>query len=94
MGKKLYDFETFKKFGMYEQHSLKHDSPSAINRQVCFKKLRIIVEEVDEPVEVYQQRLQHLWDTCNNNHNVEPIRSAAKSIGYELKNSYGTKIKK
>lgn len=94
MGKRLYNFETFKKFGMYEEHTLKHDSPSAVNREVRFKKFRIIVEEVDEPVEIYQQRLQYLWDTCDNHHNVEAIRNGAKSIGYELKNSYGTKRNK
>ncbi len=88
------EFETFRKFGNYDVTSYTQKEPSCFNGNVNIHKYKITVEVIAEPIEVLEQRLQKLWDECNNSHNVEPLRNAAKEIGYVFpNNSYGTKRK-
>lgn len=86
-----YEFDTFRGFNSWEERQLSQESPSCLNGTVRFRKWRISAEIVDEPVEVLAERIQSLWDYSNNYHDTEPLRQAAASIGYELKNERGNK---
>lgn len=61
-----------------------HDEPSCVNATVRFRRYRITVEEVAEPVEVLHERLRQLWYLCDNHHEWDPIREAAKEVGLTL----------
>lgn len=88
-------FETFRTISDYSISSLKKDEPSSFNGIVEFRKHKITIETIEEPFEVLSERLQKMWDECNNFHHWHPLKDAAKSIGYELKGSPGSKkIKK
>lgn len=91
---KLYDFETFRVLCGYDVSNLKQDKPSCFNGEVRVRKYRVIFEPVDEPIEVLQQRVQKLWDECDNFHNCEPLRDIAIELEYELKGFYGNKLRK
>lgn len=93
VGSGTVSFETFRKIGSYELSSLTNREPSCFNRDVSFKKWKVTIEPVEEPIEVYHGRLQKLWDECDNHHNWQPLQSAAKSIGYVLLGSAGSKRK-
>lgn len=88
------EFETFRKFSSYETVNLKKNEPSCFNGLVEFKKYKVTVEPVEEPVEVYQERLQKMWDECDNFHHWQPLKKAAESVGYSFTNSAGTKRKR
>jgi len=83
--------ETFRKIGSWELSNLTNKEPSCFNRDVSFKKWKVTIEPIEEPIEVYQERLQKLWDECDNHHNWQPLKSAADSIGYTLSGSAGSK---
>lgn len=68
--------------------------PSCFNGWVRVKKYRITVEEVVEPVDVIAERLQKLWDDCDNHHNWQPLKNAADSIGYTLLGEVGKNRKR
>lgn len=68
--------------------------PSAFNGEVMVKKYRITVEEISEPIEVIEKRLQQLWDDCDNYHHWTPLKNAAESIGYTLIGNAGKNVKK
>jgi hypothetical protein len=82
-------FETFRTLGSYETSNITEKEPSCFNGFVRIKKYRITVEELEELKEVYEQRLQKLWDECDNWHHWKPLQSEAKKIGYELVGSAG-----
>jgi hypothetical protein len=84
-------FETFRSIGSYEISNLTNDKPTSFNGDVRIKKYRITIEEVIEAQEVYENRIQELWDKCDNMHHSTPIQNVAKKLGYELKGSYGSK---
>lgn len=84
-------FVTFRKIGSYEVFNLTENKPSCFNNQVNIRKYKITIEPIEEPVEVLQERLQKLWDECDNMHHWRPLKDAAKEIGYEFKNNAGTK---
>lgn len=65
--------------------------PSAFNGYVRVRKYRITIEMVDEPIEVIQQRLQELWDKCDNMHHYDPLKNEAKKYHYELQGGFGSK---
>lgn len=81
--------ETFKPIGAYEISNMRQDEPSAFNRDVRFRKFRITIEEIEEPSSVLAERLQHLWENCDNHHNALPILTAAHEIGCDLKGDAG-----
>ena len=87
------EFETFRTIGSFERGQITQAEPSCFNGFVRIHKYKITVEVIAEPIEVLEQRLQKLWDECNNHHHVEPLRKAAKEIGYVFTNSSGTKRK-
>ena len=84
-------FETFRSIGSYEIGNLTKKEPTLFNGDVRIKKYKITIEEVIEPQEVYEQRIQELWDKCDNMHHYTPIKNTAKKLGYELKGNHGSK---
>ncbi len=88
--------ETFRSIGDYELkgYSFNNDNPSCFNGVVNFKKYRVTIEVVDEPIEVYQERLEKLWVESDNFHHHTPLRNAADEIGYIFKGSFGSQRKK
>lgn len=84
-------FETFKTLGMYERREFDRWEPSVINGVVRFRKYRVTIEEIEEPVEVLQERLIKMWEECDNMHHMDSLQKAAKSIGFEL--DYATRGK-
>lgn len=76
--------ETFRELGSYYLSELQKDEPTSFNGNVQIKKYRITIEEIVEPVEVYEKRLQELWDNCDNHHHWNPLKYEADKIGYTL----------
>ena len=87
-------FDTFRKISLYEQNNLQSEEPSCFNGNVNIHKYKVIIEPIDEPNEVLSERLQKLWDECDNHHNWEPLKNMALKIGYELKGNAGNMRKK
>lgn len=58
--------------------------PDAFNGYVNFRRYRITVEEIEEPIEVLRERLRKIWRECDNHHSWTPIRMVAASLGIEL----------
>ncbi len=87
------EFETFRTFGSYELTSLKKDNVSVFNGIVEVEKYRVTIERIDEPKEAYRERLQKLWEECDNHHHWDPIRRKANELGVELTGSQGIKRK-
>lgn len=90
----IISFDTFRKIGIYEQSNLLKSEPSCFNGDVSIRKYKVTIEPIEESNEILGERLQKLWDECDNSHHWKPIREMAKQIGYELHNSAGTKRKK
>lgn len=87
-------FETFSELGDYQVSSLKKETPSAFNGFVEVEKYRVTIEKIVEPKEVYAERLQKLWEECDNYHHWDPLKSKAKELGVELIGTQGAKRKK
>jgi hypothetical protein len=84
-------FETFRSIGSYEISNLIQKEPTSFNGDVRIKKYKVTIQEIIEPKEVYEKRIQELWDKCNNMHHYNPIKNIAKKLGYELKGSIDSK---
>lgn len=87
-------FETFRKIGAYEESNLRQKDASCFNGMVNIRKYRVTIEPIEEPKEILAERLQKLWDECDNYRHWTPLHKAAKEIGYELKGSLGSLRKK
>lgn len=87
-------FETFRKIDTYEINGLTQKEPSCFNGDVRIHKYKVIVEPINESKEILAERLQKLWDECDNTHHWTPLKNAANRIGYELRGSAGNKKKK
>jgi len=83
-------FETFRTLSSYDISNIKKDEPSSFNGNIEFRKYKVTVEPVDESFEILSERLQTMWNKCNNYHHRNPLKAAAKSIGYELQGSAGS----
>lgn len=92
--KQIAQIETFRDISGYQIRQLVHDEPSCFNGIVSIKRYRITVEEIEEPAEVLQARVQALWDECDNHHNWQPLKSVAAGLGYELKGKFGSAKRK
>lgn len=92
--KSAISFETFMKFGVYEQMNLTREKPNCFNGIVSIQKYKITVEPIIDTNEVLAERLQKLWDETTNYHHWTPIENEAKKIGYTLKGSAGNNIPK
>ncbi len=89
--KSIVSFETLREIGMYEISNLTQKEPSFFNGWIRIKKYKVTIEEVVEPKEVYEQRIQELWDKCDNPRYHQSIIAVAESIGYELKQDFRKK---
>ena len=76
-------FETFKEFGDYEISKMEQNEPSCFNGFVRVKKFRVTIEPIEEPKEVYAERLAKLWNT-KNMRDIEPLKIAAKKLGVQM----------
>jgi len=90
----IISFETFRQIGNYEQSNLIQKEPSAFNGWIRVRKYKVTVEPIEEPNEVITERLQKLWDECDNSHHRQPLKAVAKQLGYELQGDSGSKRKK
>ena len=77
-------FETFKEIDGYAKTQLIQSGPTCFNNMVRVRKYKITVELVEEPIEVIQERIQKMWDECNNHHHWRPLKEAAKQYGLEV----------
>ena len=78
------EFETFKEIGDYEISNMKDDKPSAFNHFVRVVKYRVTIEEVEEDKSIIEERLNHLWENCNNHHHHSTIEKKALQHGIVL----------
>lgn len=88
--------ETFRQIGDYELngYSFQNDKPSCHNGNVSIKRYRVTVEIIEEPIEVYHERLEKLWLECDNHHHWAPLQQAAASLNYGFKGERGSQRKK
>lgn len=84
--------ETFGHPGTYWLSQVSDRSPSVRNGVVTYKRYRITVEEIEEPLEVLQERVQTLWSQSLNHHDWDPLRSVAKKLGFALQGSPGDAV--
>lgn len=84
--------ETFREVGDYELKGYGYNSekPSCFNGQVSVKRYKITIEIIDEPIEVYQERLEKLWVESDNHHHYRPLQAAADELGYTFKGGFGS----
>jgi hypothetical protein len=88
------EFETFREIGSFEQSNITQKEPSSFNGWVRVVKYKVTFEEIEEPIEVYRERLQKLWDECDNMRHWDPIKATAKKYGIELTGNAGSKRKR
>ena len=86
--------ETFRNPNGYTLSRLTQKEPSCFNGIVRVERYEIEITKIIEPKKVYIERLQKLWDECDNHHNSTPIKLKAESMGVFLIGHYGTKSKK
>lgn len=77
--------ETFRNPIDYRPHQWEQNGPSVFNGIVEVRKYRVTVELIDEPDDVIRNRIQKLWDECENHHHWQPLKAIAKKYGLELK---------
>lgn len=77
-------FETFREIDDFAIINLTHKKPSCFNGIVRVIKYRITIEKIDEPIEIIKDRIQDLWDNCDNMHHRTPLTKTAKKYGLKL----------
>lgn len=90
----IISIETFRKIGSYEMSNLKSNEATCFNGNVNVRKYKVTIELIEEPNELIIERLQKLWDECDNYHHWTPLRIEAKKYNYEFPNSPSTKRNK
>jgi len=90
----IISIETFRKIGSYEMSNLKSNEATCFNGNVNVRKYKVTIELIEEPNELIIERLQKLWDECDNDHYWTPLRIEAKKYNYEFPNSPYTKRNK
>jgi len=91
---KTIEFETFRRISSHEVSNLTFNEPSSFNGDVKIIKYKVRVEQVEEPKEVYQERLQKLWDEEDNYHHYDPIKNMANRLDINLIGDFGNKRRK
>jgi hypothetical protein len=79
------EFETFRKIGSFEESNLTNHNPSCFNGRVSVRKYKVTVELIEEDDQVIRDRIQKLWDECDNYHHRNPLKLVAEKHGLELK---------
>lgn len=85
---KVITVETFRALDRFEINNFTQTEPSAMNGTCRVIKYKISIERIEEPIEVYSERLNKLWDENDNYHNWDCVRSAANKLGVTLINQY------
>lgn len=57
--------------------------PRCFNGSVYVRRYRLRYELIDEPKEVVIARIRKLWDSSENYHDAEPLRTAAAELGVD-----------
>ena len=83
--------ETFTDPKPYWFEQMRTTEPTVWNGRVNVSRYRVTVEDIDEPDAVIAERLEKLWVESNNTHDMGPLRTEAKKIGYEFKGQWGSK---
>ncbi len=65
------------------------DMPSVSNGILRFRKYRVKIELIEEPVEILHDRLLYLWDKCTNANDAERLRSVADALDFKLQGPWG-----
>jgi sensor histidine kinase regulating citrate/malate metabolism len=88
------EFETFRYITDYDVYNLKLTNPSSFNGHVRIHKFKVTVELIEESEEVYNERIQYLWDHCDNHHQLIAIQQKARELNYTLIGNSGSKLTK
>ena len=91
---KVTKVETFRKPEGSLLRNLISETPNCFNSRVDVEKYEITVVKIEEPKEVYRQRLQKLWEECDNHHHMMPLIRKAHGLGFKLIGMAGSKRKK
>lgn len=83
--------ETFRKLTGYYINQLEKPEPSCFNGDVNVERYRVTIEKIVESKDIYKERLQKLWEECDNHHHWTPLQGKAKKLGVELTGSAGSK---
>lgn len=86
--------ETFRNPKGYMLNQLIKKEPTCFNGCVDVEKYEITAVKIEEPKEVYRERLQKLWEECDNHHHWAPLKEKAKELGVELIGDVGSKRKR
>lgn len=78
-------FESYRAIGSFELMNLTQKEPSCFNGMVRVVKYKITVEEIEEPRDVIQARIQKLWDRNTNYHNWGCLERIGKIYGMNLR---------
>lgn len=81
----IISFETFRKFDGYFVNMCTQEEPSCFNGMLEVRKYKITIEPVEEPVGVIAERIQKLWDFCDNSHHWQLLEAAAKQWFFGIK---------
>lgn len=91
---KITVIETYKNLHTYDLERFKQAQVSCFNGEVSYRRYKVTIELIEEPVEVLKQRLQALWEVSDNMHHAAALQNAAKEIGITLVGSRGAKRKR
>lgn len=86
--------ETFRNPKGYTLNQLIQKEPTCFNSCVDVEKYEITAVKIEEPKEVYRERLQKLWEECVNHHDWTPLKEKANELGVELIGVSGSKRKR
>ena len=79
--------ETFRDIRGYQLKELANTKPSGIN-SLNYKKYRITVEELEESKEIYEERLQEIYDDKHSGFKIKSsVLQEAKKIGVVIRES-------
>jgi hypothetical protein len=76
--------ETFRDLSSFDLSNLTQTEPSCFNGKVNIDKYIVTFEKIEEPNEILCERLQKIWDKCDNFHHWNPIKAKAKELNYTL----------
>tara|TARA_R110000803_G_scaffold22260_1_gene55637 strand:- start:1072 stop:1344 length:273 start_codon:yes stop_codon:yes gene_type:complete len=86
--------ETFRNPKGSTLNQLIKKEPTCFNGFVDVEKYEITTVKIEESKEVYRERLQNLWEECDNHHHWAPLKGKAKELGVELVGHAGSKRKR
>lgn len=88
-------FETFRRIDSWHVINWIKDDPFCLGSYAYVKRYKVLIEEIEEPDEVYRERLKKLWEECDDRQHRRSLKEAAKSMGFVLnKDDYGKSKKR